>query len=44
MQATIVQFNTLKTQGKLVFFHWVPSHKDIKGNKDANIAAKKAIS
>ncbi len=42
MQATILQLNTLRTQGKLVSFHWIPSHKDIKGNEDADIAAKEA--
>ena len=42
MQATTVQFDTLRTQGKLVSFHWIPSHKDIKGNEDADIAAKEA--
>lgn len=28
--------------GKPVFFHWIPSHKDIKGNEEAGIAAKEA--
>ncbi len=42
MQATILQLDTLRTQGKLVSFHWILSHKDIKGNEDVDIAVKEA--
>ena len=40
MQTTVLHLETLRAQGKLVFFHWIPSHKDIKGNEEADIAAK----
>ena len=43
MQATVLHPDTLRTQGKPVSFHWIPSHKDIKGNKETDIAAKEAI-
>lgn len=42
MQATTLELDILKTQGKLVFLYWIPSHKDTKENEDADIAAKKA--
>lgn len=42
MQATMAQLDILRTQGKLVFFHCILSHKDIKENEDADIAAKEA--
>ena len=42
MQATVLHLDTLRTQGKPVSFHWIPSHKDIKGNEEADIAAKEA--
>lgn len=42
VQSLIPQLDTLNTQGRAVFFHWIHSHKDIKGNKDADIAAKEA--
>ncbi len=42
MQDIVLRLDILKTQGKLVFFHWIPSHKDIKGNEEAEIAAKEA--
>lgn len=42
MQGTVLRLDILKTQGKLVSFHWIPSHKDIKGNEEADIAAKEA--
>lgn len=43
MQATVSHLDTLRTQGKTVYLHWIPSHKDIKGNEEADTAAKKAI-
>lgn len=43
MQDIVLRLDILKTQGKLVSFHWIPSHKDIKGNEEADIAAKEAI-
>ena len=42
MQDIVLRLDILKTQGKLVSFHWIPSHKDIKGNEEADIAAKEA--
>ncbi len=42
MQDIVLRLNILKTQGKLFSFHWIPWHKDIKGNEKADIAAKKA--
>ena len=42
MQTTTLQLDTLRTQGKSVSFHWIPSHKDIEGNENADIAAKEA--
>ena len=31
----------LKSQGFTTHIHWIPSHKDIIGNKKADIAAQK---
>ena len=42
MQTTTLRLDTLRSQGKPVSFHWTPSHKEIKGNEDADIAAKEA--
>ena len=42
IQTTVLQLDTLRAQGEPVFFHWMPSHKDIKGNEEADIAAKEA--
>ncbi len=42
MQDIVRRLDILKTQGKLVSFYWIPPHKDIKGNEEADIAAKKA--
>lgn len=42
MQSIIPQLDTLNTQGRAVSLHWIPSHKDIKGNEAADIAAKEA--
>lgn len=40
MQTTTLHLDTLRSQGKPVSFHWIPSHKQIRGNEDADIAAK----
>ena len=36
----VMHFDTLRAQGKLLFFHGIPSHKDIMGNEESDIAAK----
>lgn len=42
MQTTTLHLDTLRSQGKPVSFHWISSHKQIRGNEDADIAAKEA--
>ena len=42
MQAIVLHLDTLQAQGRQALFHWIPSHKDIKGNEEADIAAKEA--
>ncbi len=42
MQDIMLRLDILKTQGMLVSFHWIPSHKDIKRNEEAEIAVKEA--
>ena len=42
MQTTVLHLDTLRAQGRQALFHWIPSHKDIKGNEEADIAAKEA--
>ena len=38
----MLHLDTLQAQGRQAQFHWIPSHKDIKGNEEADIAAKEA--
>lgn len=42
IQNIVLHLDTLRAQGKPVVFHWIPSHKDVKGNEEAEIAAKEA--
>ena len=42
MQATVSHLDSLRTQGKTVYLHWIPSHRNIKGNEEADTAAKEA--
>lgn len=42
MQLIPPQLVTLKTQSKVIFFHWISFYKDIKRNKGADIVVKEA--
>ena len=38
------KYNQLKSKGNDIIFCWIPSHIGIKGNEEANEAAKEALS
>ena len=38
------KYNQLKSRGKDIVFCWIPSHIGIKGNEEADEAAKEALS
>ena len=38
------KYNQLKSKGKDIIFCWIPSHIGIKGNEEADEAAKEALS
>lgn len=42
MQIITQHIHDLRTRGTPIYFHWIPVHKNIKGNEEPDIAAKEA--
>ncbi len=42
MQTITQHIDDLKARGMPIHFQWIPAHKNIRGNKEADIAAKEA--